>query len=146
LAVDELMISDAEWFKQRPGIDHRCRWITAAERMEMGDAAGRSLSPDSVIYVKQLEPGVRARALYIPGNELVQAGVVGVFGHSATFEYLAKKGLPLPETSTGRLEGTDLEVRLFRLPSGFAEENLKSAEVEGVVIVSPGGALPVPFR
>ncbi|MET7820501.1 hypothetical protein [Micromonospora zamorensis] len=142
-SLDALMVADAAWFEQRPDAEHRCRWITAAERMELPVAAGRSLSPKSVIHVTQIDSGVRRREVYIPGDELVPARSVGLFGHRASFALAERNHGPIPATHTGVLAG-GLEARLFRLPDGLEPDGF--VEFDGIIVLRPGDALPVPFR
>jgi hypothetical protein len=142
LATDELMVSDRDWFDTRPGVLHRCRAVTSGERMEMGLMAQRPISAESVIHVQQLTPGSRARALYVPGDQLVEPGVVAVFGHLDTFDYLASQGKPFPRTQRWGLPG-GLEARMFRLPDGIDPANF-AREIDGVVLIPPGASLPVP--
>ncbi|MFC3736929.1 hypothetical protein [Paractinoplanes deccanensis] len=142
-SLDALMVTDAAWFEQRPDAQHRCRWITAAERMELPVAAGRSLSPKSVIHVTQIEPGVRRRQVLMPGDEFVPAGLVGLFGHRASFALAERDRGPIPVTRTGELAG-GLEARFFRLPDGLEPDGF--VEFDGIVVLRPGDALPVPFR
>ena len=142
-SLDALMVADAAWFEQRPDAEHRCRWITAAERMELPVVAGRSLPPMSVIHVTQIEPGVRRREVYVPGDDRVPAGLVGLFGHRASFALAEQTHGSIPATRTGELAG-GLEARLFRLPEGLEPDGF--VEFDGIVVLRPGDALPVPFR
>lgn len=144
-ALDQLMVEDAKWFGDHPGAEHRCRWITPAELMEFGPLAGRQLSPHSVIHVQQLEPGVRARAVFVPGDESVADGVMALFGHPSTFALVNQNLGPLPSTATGMLP-SGLEVRLYSLPEGVAAGDLaQNIDIDGLVVLLPGASLPVPF-
>ncbi|MET8757227.1 hypothetical protein [Lentzea sp. NPDC004782] len=142
--IDNQMIEDHEWFAARPGLEHRCRVVTSAERMEFGDIVGGSLPVGTIIHVQQLEPGVRTRAVYVPGEEPIESGTVGVFGHPQTFDYLVSQGRPLPATKTAALPN-GLEVRVFSLPVDVAASTFATSDVEGVVVVPPGIGMPVPF-
>jgi len=142
LATDELMVSDREWFETWPGVQHRCRAITNGERMELGQVAQRSLPVESVIHVQQLGPDKRARSLYVPGDQLVEAGVVALFGHPETFDYVAaQQGQTLPSTPRGVLP-SGLEARMFQLPDGV-DATTFITELDGIVVVRPGVGLPV---
>lgn len=110
--------------------------------MELGQIAQRSLPVESVIHVQQLEPGKRARSLYVPGDQLLESGVLALFGHLETFDYLASQGNPLPPTRRGVL-ASGLEARMFRIPQG-ADGMTFTDEVDGIVVILPGAALPVP--
>jgi hypothetical protein len=142
--LDDLMVTDREWFEERPGARHRCRWINAAELIGLGDVAGRKLSSKSVIHVAQIEPGVRTRALYVPGDDVVPSGTIGFFGHRSTFELLGTRNEPLPQTMRGVLPATDLEVQLFELPPNADPATFKP-EADGLVVLLPGNAMPVRF-
>jgi hypothetical protein len=142
-ALDELMVQDADWFAARPEAQHRCRWITAAERMELPTMAGGAISAKSVIHVAQMQPGVRARSLYVPGRDQVPAGAVGLFGHPATFALLERDNGALPPTPVGGLV-TGLQVAMFKLPAGVDSSDFLP-DVEGLVVLHAGDALPVPF-
>ncbi len=106
--------------------------------------AGTRIGPEAIIHVQQLEPGARARSLYVPGPDLVQPGTIGLFGHPSTFEYLAKDGLPLPPTWRGVLP-TGLEVRTFALPPNTSATAFRTDGVHGVIVLLPDAALPIPF-
>ena|SRR2546422_1078410 len=142
LATDELMVTDREWFEARPGVLHRCRAITNGERMELSQIAQQLIPVESVIHVQQLEPGKRARSLYVPGDQLVEPNVLALFGHPDTFDYLASQGKPLPPTQQGVLP-SGLEARMFRIPQGV-ETATFADEIDGIVVILPGGTLPVP--
>ena len=137
------MVGDREWFEARPDARHRCRPITAAERVEFGGMAGVKLSSRSVIHVAQIKPGVRQRVLYVPGTEAVPDGTPGFFGHRSTFELLEAANEPLPETWRGVL-ASGLEVALFALPPNISPESVRP-DVHGLVVLLPGDGLPVPF-
>lgn len=141
-ALDDLLVADAAWFEQHPGVSHRCRFITSAERMELPMIAGTSLSPRTVIHVAQIEPGLRTRSVYVPGDEPVRPGIVALFGHPLTFARAVQALGPIPATYTGVLP-SGLEVRLFRLPPGLSPER-SGIEVDGLVVLLPGDFLPVP--
>ena len=142
-ALDDLMVQDADWFATRPDAEHRCRWITAAELMELPSHAGRQLSPKSVIHVQQLQPGVRQRAVDVPGSETLPGKTVALFGHPSTYALATRDMGPLPATRTGALP-SGLEARTFTLPPGIDADDF-SPDVEGLVLLRPGDALPVPF-
>jgi hypothetical protein len=142
-ALDGLMIQDADWFAARPDARHRCRWITTAELMELPTVADRKLSPKSVIHIEQLQPGIRQRSILVPGDEVIQPSMLGLFGHSSTFTLLEASTAPLPPTHTGVLP-SDLQVRLFALPAGDSADELVS-DLDGLIVLRPGDALPVPL-
>jgi hypothetical protein len=139
--LDDLMVSDAGWFEERSGARHRCRWITAVERMELGDVAKTSLAAKTVIHVEQLQQGMRRRAVYVPGVETVPVGTVGFFGHPSTFDLTTPQAWP--STQTAALPN-GLQVRLFALPPEVDPSAL-IPEMDGLVVLSPGDALPVPY-
>lgn len=142
-ALDDLMVQDAAWFAARPDANHRCRWITAAERMGPPAVAGQSIPSRSVIHVVQLKPGIRARSLYVPGGDLVQPGAFALFGHPSTFALAQRRLGTLPPTYTGRLP-SGLEARFFALRPGTSADEFKP-EADGLVVIRSGEALPVPF-
>lgn len=142
--IDNQMIDDHEWFAARAGLEHRCRVVTPAERMELGDIVGGELPVGTIIHVQQLEPGVRTRAVYVPGEEPIESGTVGVFGHPQTFDYLVSQGRPLSATWTAALPN-GLEVRVFSLPADVAASTFATSDADGVVVVPPGIGMPVPF-
>lgn len=142
-ALDDLMIQDADWFASRPDARHRCRWITAAELMELPAIAGRKLSQKSVIHVEQMQPGMRQRTVLVPGDDVIQPATVGLFGHPSTFKILEASNAPLPPTRAGALP-SGLEVRMFALPAGASADDFNS-DLDGLVVLRPGDALPVPF-
>ena len=143
-ALDDQMVLDRDWFEAWPGAVHRCRPITADERMELGDVAGTQIRAEALIHVKQMAPGLRARSLYVPGPDVVQLGTIGLFGHPLTFEYLAKGGLLLPPTHSGVLP-TGLEVRVFAIPPNIHPTTFRTDGIDGVIVLLPDAALPVPF-
>lgn len=143
-ALDDLMVQDAAWFASRPGAEHRCRWIAAAERMELPTMAGREISAKSVIHVAQVKLGARARSLYVPGEDRVPAGVIGLFGHPSTFTLLERDKGALPRTRRGALP-SGLLVQMFALPEGIDASSFLP-DVDGLVVLQPGEALPVPLR
>lgn len=138
------MIDDHQWFADRPNLVHRCRVVTSAERMELGDIVGAPLPAGAIVHVQQLEPGVRTRAVYAPGQEPVESGTVGVFGHPQTFDYLASQGRSMPATWTAALPN-GLQVRLFRLPPDVVATSIATSDADGVVLVPPGTGMPLPF-
>ncbi len=79
----------------------------------------------------------------MPGDEFVPAGSVGLFGHRASFALAERNRGPIPATRTGELAG-GLEARLFRLPDGLEPDGF--VEFDGIIVLRPGDALPVPFR
>jgi hypothetical protein len=113
--------------------------------MEWGDMGGARVSAEAIVHVRQVKPGVRTRELYVPGAERVKDQTVGLFGHPATFEYLAAHGKEVPATQTGVLP-TGLELRFFTLPVGISPAAFKTDEIDGVIVLPPGAAWPVPFE
>ncbi|MFY1668536.1 hypothetical protein ACN27G_01045 [Plantactinospora sp. WMMB334] len=142
-AVEAIVAGDADWFASRPDAEHRCRWITAAERMEMPTMADREISEKSVIHVARIGPGVRARSLYVPGEDRIPAGVIGLFGHPSTFTLIERDKGALPRTRRAALP-SGLQVQMFTLPAGVNASGFL-ADVDGLVVLLPGDALPVPF-
>ena len=85
-------------------------------------------------------PGARIRSLYVPGDELIPAGTVGLFGHPSTFRLLEDAHSALPRTRVG-VHPSGLQVMMFRLPDGAGD---LVADFDGLVVLRPGDALPVP--
>ena len=139
-ALDDLMVQDADWFTAHPGGWHRCRWITAAERMELPAMAGHQIPGKSVIHVAQIGPGVRTRSLYVPGDSLIPASTVGLFGHPSTFTLLERAHSALPRTRVA-VHPSGLQVMMFHIPEGSGD---LVADFDGLVVLRPGDALPVP--
>ena len=143
-ALEVLMVADAKWFVDHPGAVHRCRWITAAERMELGAMTDSSLPDRSAVHVQQLEPGVRRRALYLPGDETIPAGTIGLWGHPETFARVeGVMAAELPQTHTGTLPD-GLQVRLFQAPATM-DAGAGYAEFDGLLVLSSADRLPVPY-
>lgn len=140
-ALDAVMVDDRQWFETHPDAMHRCRDIYPAEITELADMAGSRPPAGAIIHVQQLAPGVRGRALYVPGDNVIPAGALGLFGHPDTFKIVEESMGSISATWRAALPN-GMQLRLFSAPPGVPAGPAFLSE--GLAVLPAGGRFPIP--